>query len=311
MFRKSMGAIGSMLAAAVFAVAAGTTGAKAQDAPESQDPIVLALAEWTGQHITTYIAGEILQRMGYNVEYVTAAYLPSATAIADGSITGSLEVWDNNLGEFFPSLIEQGKIQDIGDTGLDAREGWLYPKHVEEACPGLPAWDAFIGCAEIFAVAETFPNGRFLEYPADWGDRATQMIVAEGLPFASVPAGSEGALVAELNASIQKKSPLVMMFWAPHWVLSTTETGWVDMPEDLVVEASMQKPRTFKVAWPSSKDKWPHAYKFLQAFQVTNDIQQPLMDLIDNQGQDAKEVTRTWVDENQAYWQPFVDQALM
>jgi hypothetical protein len=32
MFRKSMGAIGSMLAAAVFAVAAGTTGAKAQDA---------------------------------------------------------------------------------------------------------------------------------------------------------------------------------------------------------------------------------------------------------------------------------------
>jgi len=311
MFRKSMGAIGSMLAAAVFAVAVGTTGAKAQDAPESQDPIVLALAEWTGQHITTYIAGEILQRMGYNVEYVTAAYLPSATAIADGSITGSLEVWDNNLGEFFPSLIEQGKIQDIGDTGLDAREGWLYPKHVEEACPGLPAWDAFLGCAEIFAVAETFPNGRFLEYPADWGDRATQMIVAEGLPFASVPAGSEGALVAELNASIQKKSPLVMMFWAPHWVLSTTETGWVDMPEDLVVEASMQKPRTFKVAWPSSKDKWPHAYKFLQAFQVTNDIQQPLMDLIDNQGQDAKEVTRTWVDENQAYWQPFVDQALM
>jgi hypothetical protein len=25
-----------------------------------RDPIVLALAEWTGQHITTYIAGHIL-----------------------------------------------------------------------------------------------------------------------------------------------------------------------------------------------------------------------------------------------------------
>jgi glycine betaine/proline transport system substrate-binding protein len=311
MFRKSPGVMRSILAAAAIVLAAGTTSAKAQDTPESQDPIVLALAEWTGQHITTYIAGNILERMGYNVEYVTAAYLPSATAIADGSITGSLEVWDNNLGEFFPKLISEGKIDEIGDTGLDAREGWLYPKHVEELCPGMPAWDAFLGCAELFAVAETFPNGRFLEYPADWGDRATQMIVSEGLPFDSIPAGSEGALVAELNASIQKKSALVMMFWAPHWVLSNTETGWVDIPEDLVVKASMQKPRTFKVVWPGAADKWPHAFKFLQAYQITNDVQEPLMDMIDNQGQDAIEVTKKWVDENESVWQPMVDQAMM
>jgi glycine betaine/proline transport system substrate-binding protein len=311
MFRKSPGVIGSILAAAAIVLAAGTTSAKAQDIPESQDPIVLALAEWTGQHITTYVAGHILERMGYNVEYVTAAYLPSATAIADGSITGSLEIWDNNLGEFFPKLISEGKIDEIGDTGLDAREGWLYPKHVEELCPGMPAWDAFLGCAELFAVAETFPNGRFLEYPADWGDRATQLIESEGLPFDSIPAGSEGALVAELNASIQKKSALVMMFWAPHWVLSNTETGWVDIPEDLVVKGSMQKPRTFKVVWPGAADKWPRAFKFLQAYQITNDVQEPLMDLIDNQGQDAIEVTQKWVDENESVWQPMVDQAMM
>jgi glycine betaine/proline transport system substrate-binding protein len=311
MFHKRTGVLGSILTAAAIAFAAGTTGAKAQDIPESPDPIKLALAEWTGQHITTYIAGQILEKMGYNVEYVTAAYLPSATAIADGNITGSLEVWDNNLGEFFPKLIEGGQIEDIGDTGLDAREGWLYPKHVEELCPGLPAWDAFLSCAEVFAVPETFPKGRFLEYPADWGDRATQLIVSEDLPFEAVPAGSEGALVAELNASIQKKSPLVMMFWAPHWVLSTTDVGWVDMPQDLVEKASMQKPRTFKVVWPGTKDKWPHAYKFLQAFQITNDVQEPLMDLIDNQGQDALEVTKRWVEDNQDVWQPFVDQAMM
>ena len=33
------------------------------------------------------------------------------------------------------------------------------------------------------------------------------------------------------------------------------------------------------------------------------------MGQIDNEGQDAIEVTRKWVDENPAYWQPFVDQA--
>lgn len=311
MFRTSTGVIRSVLAAAVLAIAASSGAAKAADIPESQDPVILAIHEWTGQHITTYIAGHILERMGYNVEYVTASYLPSATGIADGSITASLEVWDNNLGEFYPGLLAEGQIDDIGDTGLDSREGWLYPKHVEEMCPGLPAWDALIGCAEIFATAETFPNGRFLEYPADWSDRATQLIVNEGLPFDSVPAGSEGALIAELNASIQKKSALVMMFWAPHWVLSTTETGWVEMPEDLIEKANMRKPRTFKVAWPGSAEKWPRAHKFLMAFQITNAVQEPLMDLIDNQGQDAVEVTKAWVDENESVWQPYVDQAMM
>ena len=287
-----------------------TVSAQAAEMGDVDDPIKLALHEWTGHHITTYVAGHILERMGYRVEYVTAAYLPSATAIADGNITASLELWDNNLGDFFPGLISDGKIEDIGETGLDAREGWLYPKHVEEQCPGLPAWDAFLGCAELFGTAETFPNGRFLDYPADWGDRATQLIKSQGLAFESVPAGSEGALIAELKSSIQRKSPLVMMFWAPHWVLSTTETGWVDIPQDLVEQGSMQKPRTFKVVWPGANDKWPAAYRFLTAYEITNAIQEPLMDLIDNQGQDAIEVTRQWVDENEAYWTPYVDEAV-
>lgn len=46
--------------------------AYADSVPESKDPIKLALNEWTGQHITTKAAGKILERMGYNVEYVTA-----------------------------------------------------------------------------------------------------------------------------------------------------------------------------------------------------------------------------------------------
>jgi glycine betaine/proline transport system substrate-binding protein len=299
------------LAVVTLVLGLGASAASAADIPESSDPIKLALHEWTGNHITTYVAGHVLERMGYNVEYVTAGYLPAATAIADGNITGSLEIWDNNLGDYYPGLLSEGKIEDIGDTGLDAREGWLYPKYVEEQCPGLPAWDAFLGCAELFATAETFPKGRFLEYPAEWDDRATQLINSQGLPFESVPAGSEGAMVAELKAAIQRKSPLIMAFWAPHWVLSNTETGWVDIPQDLVNQASMQKPRTFKVVWPGTKDKWPTAYRFLNAFKITNEVQEPLMDLIDNQGKDAVEVTQQWVDENESYWKPYVNEATM
>ena len=301
---------GAIRAAALSVVLLAATGARAE-VPESADPIRLGVLEWTGQHITTFLAGGILERMGYSVEYVTAGTFPSATGTADGDLAATLELWDNNLGEFWPQMIAEGKVEDLGPVGLDAREGWLYPKFVEAACPGLPAWDAFLACSETFATPESMPNGRFLDYPADWGDRATQLIAAQGLAFDSIPAGSEGALVAELKSAIEKQQPVVMMFWAPHWVLSTVEYGWVDIPNDLVEQFGMQKPRTFKTAWAGMKDKWPAAHRLLQKFEISNEIQQPLMDLVDNQGQDVRAVTAKWLDENESVWRPWVEQAMM
>ena len=46
---------------------------------EWQYLIKLALHEWTGQQVSSYIAGEVLTKMGYNIVYVTAAYLPTVT----------------------------------------------------------------------------------------------------------------------------------------------------------------------------------------------------------------------------------------
>ena len=299
------------LAALLGGIAMATAGAIQADVPESEDPIIIGINEWTGQHISSYVAGHILEKMGYNVEYKTAAVLPMGTAVADGNITLGLELWDNNMGEWWPNQLESGEVEDMGTLGLDAREGWLYPKHVEELCPGLPDWEAFVGCAEVFSTAETFPDGRFIEYPADWSDRATQLIAAEGLPFQAIPAGSEGALVAEFKAAVDKESALVMMFWAPHWLLFEHESGWVDMPEDLVNKGSMQKPRVFKAGWPGMKDKWPVAYEFITSYQLDNKVQEYLMGRIDRDGDDAVKATLEWVEANQDYWQPMVDKAMM
>ena len=79
----------SMLASGVSL--AGSMGAV-------DEPIKLAVNEWTGQHITTHVAGEILKRAGYNVEYVTAGYYPQMTAIQDNTVTATLEIWSSNIG---------------------------------------------------------------------------------------------------------------------------------------------------------------------------------------------------------------------
>lgn len=314
------------LGAAVLAAAlGGAVPGMAANVPESPDPIKLAMNEWTGQHITTHIAGEILKRAGYNVEFVTAGYFPQWQALADGTLTASLEIWSNNVGDSWEKAEASGKVVHLGNLGLDTNEGWLYPKYMEAKCPGLPDWKALVECSETMASSDTFPNGRILSYPADWGTRSADIIAGLELPYEAVPAGSEGALVAELKSAVVKEDPLIMMFWAPHWVLSEVDVAWVKLPDydpactedaawgpnpNAVNDCGVDVATTFKVGWVGMADKWPAAHKFLSSFQLAAPDQEPMMKAIDVDGQDLKEVTKAWVDANEATWKPWLDAAM-
>jgi glycine betaine/proline transport system substrate-binding protein len=316
----------AVFALAMIAALGGGT-AWAASVPETSDPIKLAMNEWTGQHVTTTIAGKILQRMGYNVELVAAGYYPQFVGIADGSLTATLELWGTNVGEIYTKALADGTVEDIGTLGLAPRETWMYPAYVEEMCPGLPNWEALKDCAAIFATPDTAPSGRFLDYPADWGDLNNPRIKALGLDLVSIPAGTEGALVAEIRSAVEKKKPILVMFFKPQWLHAIIDMREVDLPdyEDACyTDASwginpdetydcdwIKGAAIYKVAWPGMKDKWPAAYKFLSAYQLTNEDQIPLLNAIDNDGRPLDEVCEEWVENNQEKWQVWVDAAMM
>ena len=121
---------------------ATATGAMAQPLGDTNTPINIALNEWTGQNLTAHIAGKLLEKLGYKVEYVTAGTLPQFTGIASGVISLSPEVWPSNLGDVYPKAKAEGKLQEIGELGLDSRDGWIYTADTKAVCPGLPDWTA-------------------------------------------------------------------------------------------------------------------------------------------------------------------------
>ncbi|WP_171054667.1 ABC transporter substrate-binding protein [Roseovarius arcticus] len=298
--------------------------ASAAEMGATDEPIKLAINEWTGQHISTHIAGDILESMGYTVEYVTAGNFPQHTALGEGDLSASLEVWLNNAGEIYPKMKEAGKTVDIGTLGLETREGWMYPIHMEETCPGLPDWKALLECKEALVTAETFPDGRILSYPADWGTRSADIIAALDIDYKAVPAGSEGALVAELKSAATRKTPLVMMFWSPHWVFADVEAGWVDLPAyepacdtdpawgpnpNATGDCGVEQPVTMKVAWSGFEEKWPAAYAFLEAFQMNTPDQEQMMKAIDQDGAKIDDIVSAYVEETKDTWTPWVEAA--
>ena len=57
-------------------------------APESNDPIKIALFDWTSVNLNAKIIGGILEKLGYTVEYPTADYLSSlTTGLTNGDLT--------------------------------------------------------------------------------------------------------------------------------------------------------------------------------------------------------------------------------
>lgn len=288
---------------------------------ESDETIRIPINEWTGQHISAHITGSLLEKAGYTVEYVTAGAVPQFAAISQGDLDLQPEVWTNNVGDIFPKAVESGDIVVVGDLGLAPQEGWIYPPYMNELCPGLPAYEALYDCAQAFASAETFPNGRLITYPADWGTRSKDVVAQIGVPLQPVAGGSEGAMIAEIKAAVATQQPMLMMFWQPHWLFAEQDFDWVewDAAEGECVEESgqtrgnacgFQQASINKVANKDVATKWPGAYALFEAMSIDNATQNALMLEIDQNGRDLEEVIAEWIGENEATWSPWVEAAM-
>jgi len=299
-----------------------TVAAQAQSAkiPESDGTLMLGMQDWTGQELTQKIAGEILTRMGYKVDYLQTTTFPLMQAGIDGDIHAYMEMWLGTTREQYDKFVAAGSLEDIGPSGLVGYEGWYYPRYVEAECPGLPNWEALKKCADIFATPETFPKGRVVDYPANWTPDTQKWIDALGLDLKPIAAGGEGAIIAEIRSATARKKPLLTMMWSPHWAVSEYDLVPMELPK--YEKACQTDPSwginpnaTFdcgngitpivKFVWPGLKDKFPAAYGFLKNYKLTNEIQAPLIKMVDVEKIPLQDVVTKWVNDNKAMWEPW------
>ena len=303
--------MGNFVKGAMVALSFATAGAA------SAEPVKIAINEWTGQALSAHIAGSVFQEMGLEVEYVTAGAVPQFAGLADGSLHVNPETWSNNLGDIFPKAVEAGDLIVVGDLGLEAKEGWFYPPYMEEKCPGLPDYKALYDCAQAFAAADTFPNGRLITYPADWGTRSTDLVGSIELPFQPVAGGSEGAMLAEMKSAIAAEQPMLMMFWQPHWIHAEIDlniVGWdrysadcESGPQTRGDACGFAQAEVRKVAYKGFKEDHPEAYAAYEKMSIDNDVQNALIALVDNGGMSVEDAVAGWMSENEATWKAWIN----
>lgn len=314
------------LASSLLAVALATSSIQVQAAaPESNDPIKIALFDWTSVNLNAKILGTVLERLGYTVEYPTGDYLSSlSTGLTNGDLTLGMEYWDTTAGEAMKAADATGKTERLGELGPKAKEEWWYPEYMKEKCPGLPNWEALKDpkCAEAFSTAETAPKGRYLGGPVTWEGFDDERVVSLDLPFTVVHAGTDGAMFAELESAYQRKAPIMLWVYSPHWAPAKYKGEWVEFPEytaecytdpkwgmnpDKAYDCGKPFGDIWKYAWGGMKDKWPVAYKVAKSYQVTSDELNAMSGEVDLDGKSIEDVATAWVDANEAKWKAWAE----
>lgn len=145
-----------------------------------------------------------------------------------------------------------------------------------------------------------------------------------GLPLAPIAGGSEGAMIAELKSAYAAKAPMLMMFWAPHWIHAELKFDWVDLPAAhadcgtdpkhgfdpaKTNDCGFAQANIGKVVWKGFKENWPSAYKLVEKISLDNETQNLMMLEIDNKKRKLEEVVAEWVNANEATWKPWVEAA--
>lgn len=302
--RMFKGALAAMVSLSLTAGAAA-----AQDSP---DPIRMVLNDWTGQLISTQLMGGALKRKGLNVEYIQADAMAQFVGLKSGDLDVQMEVWATTQKDVKDEAVESGQVEDLGDSGMNAKEEWWYPLYMKEKCPGLPNWEALKepACVEAFSTAETAPKGRYLGAPVTWGGFDEERVEALGLDFEVVHAGTDAALFAELESAYQRKAPIILWVYSPHWVPAVYQGEYIQFPpytEDCYKQERYDcaKPSgpISKVAWSGVAKKWPTAHDAIKKFQISSEEMNSLIKRVDVDKEPLEKVVSGWLDANEARWQ--------
>lgn len=298
------------------------TPAEAEQAAPSGDKITIKLAEnpWTGSAVNVAVAKILLEKqLGYPVEIVTIDENAQWAALASGDLSASLELWPSGHAENIKQYIEDQKVVEHGgELGVIGKIGWYEPAYVIEKHPELASWEGFKNpeLAKEFATAETGDKGQFLAGDPSWVQYDDQIIKNLGLDLQPVVAGSEQAVLAQLDSAYSRQEPILFYFWTPHSVHAKYKLTEVKLPEHTEecytkaeaggVDCDYPADVLFKIFWGDLKNKAPDAYQFLKNFKYTTEDQIGMIAAVELDKKSAEEAAQAWIDAHEDVWKAWL-----
>jgi glycine betaine/proline transport system substrate-binding protein len=297
----------------------------ATELPGSGETVRIAVNPWTGSAVNANVAKVLLeQELGYTVDLTEIDEFAQFPALAGGDLDATLEVWPSGHAEDYATYIEGGGgVVDGGELGVVGNIGWFVPSYVVEQNPDVATWEGLNDNVELFQTAETGDKGQMLDGDPSFVSYDKEIVENLGLDYEVVVAGSEAALLSELEQAYANEEPILLYWYTPHWANQQYDMTEVELPavSPECEEAALNKKGDgyacdyaedvlYKAFSGELEANAPAAFAFLSSMSYDNSSQEAVAFSIDVDGLDPEAAAQQWVDENPDVWQAWVDAGL-
>lgn len=252
-------------------------------APAKKRTVKLAYVNWAEGVAMTHLVKTILEdRMGYAVELTMADVAPVFTSLASGDSDAFLDGW---LPVTHQSYMErfQGKVADLGTNYEGARIGLVVPSYVEAS-----------SIEDLKKLSKAL-EGRIVGIDSGAGIMmATEKAVKEYALDLKLTPSSGPAMTAALKDAIDKKQPVVVTGWKPHWKFARWDLKFLDDPKG--VYGATESIHT--LARLGLEKDLPEVATLLRNFKLDDQQLGGLMGVVAEAKGDPTEAVRGWMKQN-------------
>mgnify|MGYP001188981446 FL=1 len=234
---------------ACLAVLAGLTGthavAQGGECAGYDRDIVFAELDWDSPQFHEAVAQYILEEgYGCSTTAIPGSAVPMYQAMIRGDIDVIMEVWLDQVPDFWVEAIEEGTAVQLGINYDDAVQGFYVPRYViegdpergiEPVAPDLESVFDLPQYADVFRDPEQPNMGRFYNGVIGWQLEVVNNVKLEAYDltehFTNFRPGTAVALNSSLQGAYLRGEPWLGYQWEPTWVLGELDMVRLEEPE--------------------------------------------------------------------------------
>ena len=186
---------------------------------------------WINNAIAKFI---IEEGYGYPVEIIQMTTVVWQISLPKGDIHIMMELWQQNLIDWYNEEIAAGNIENLGMTYEGGPQFFMIPTWVHEEYNIDTIFD-MKDHWELFKDPEDPTKGAFLNSMIGWQCTAINVVKMEAYGLTDyyniVDTGSAGALEAALAGAQKKKQPVFGYYWAPTAIMGAYDWYILEEPE--------------------------------------------------------------------------------
>src|SRR3984893_15930079 len=169
--------VGAAALALAVRTALGVVGSATARNAAGCGTVTLNEQAWAGSTANTYVAKNVLQKIGCNVKITQITEIPVYQAMADGKVDAVLEDWQH-VDQYKQYVDKQKTVVKIGPNGVQGVIGWYIPDYLMKAHPEFKTWKGLKGKESLFKSPESGSQGMFLGGDPSYVQKDKELIPA-------------------------------------------------------------------------------------------------------------------------------------